>query len=154
MKIYLVRHGESLDSDQDATRPLSARGRKDIENLGKFLANSKPHIFHIIHSGILRAKQTACILANALKFSDEIESRVGLQPLDDIMDIKEELKNYSNNILIVGHLPFMPRLLSALMVGNESKTMVSFEPGALVCLENIEDESWTINFVIQPSLLA
>lgn len=152
MKVYLVQHGDSVEADVDPDRPLSKKGREDIEKLGKFLAKSNLTLYHIIHSGKLRAEQTAEILAKALKFENGIESRLGLGPLDNVREIMEELNYYSNDILIAGHLPFMSKLVSMLVVGDENKLVVSFEPGTLVCLENIADERWVIHFMLRPSI--
>lgn len=153
MKVYLVQHGNSLDSDIDTKRPLSKQGRADIEKLGNFLANSKPNIFHIIHSGKLRAQETAEILSKTLQFENTVESHKGLEPMDDVSIFKESLGHYDKDLLVVGHQPFMSRLVSTLLVGDENKTIVSFEPGTLICLENSEGDRWIINFMLRPSLL-
>lgn len=153
MKLYLVRHGEALESNQDPLRPLSPKGRQDIEKLGRFLAHSNLRLFHLIHSGKLRAEETAEILAQKLHFENDLESRRGLDPLDDVTEIKEELSHYVNDILIVGHLPYLSRLISALLTDNENQDLVFFEPGALACLENISDERWILHYLLQPSLL-
>ena len=37
MKLYLMQHGDALQKDVDPDRPLSPRGRRDIEKIAAFL---------------------------------------------------------------------------------------------------------------------
>lgn len=152
MKVYLVQHGESVEANIDPERPLSEKGRKDIEALGRYLHKTKPEIFHILHSGKLRALQTAEILAEKLQFKNGIEFHADLKPEDDVNEIASELNHYINDILIAGHLPFMSRLVSKLVTGDENFPVVSFQPGTLVCLENVEENKWIIYFMLRPHL--
>ena len=40
MKLYLVRHGEAVSRSQDPERPLSQRGRSDVEGVATRLAKA------------------------------------------------------------------------------------------------------------------
>ena len=59
------------------------------------------------------------------------------------------LAGMTANVMIVGHLPFMPRLAGLLLCGDQAKTFVHFEPGAIACLERLE-RGWTIAWMIAP----
>ena len=61
--LYLVQHGEAVPDDVDPARPLSQAGKKDVERLAEFLARRKLAVSRILHSGKLRAQQTAELIA-------------------------------------------------------------------------------------------
>jgi phosphohistidine phosphatase len=67
MAIYLVRHGEAKNKKEDLSMSLSEKGISDSEKISKqvsrILALQGLSINRIFHSGKLRAKQTAEILA-------------------------------------------------------------------------------------------
>jgi phosphohistidine phosphatase len=152
MKIYIVRHGDSLESDIDSQRPLSNKGKADIERLGRYLANLNLNLAQIIHSGILRAEETAGILAKMLEPDILVKPHPSLKSLDDPSDVILEIETVCSDILIVSHLPFVDRFTSKLLTGDENKSMIPFEPGTLVCLERNKARQWIINFILQPFL--
>lgn len=55
--------------------------------------------------------------------------------------------------MIVGHLPFLGRLISRLLIDSDSPDLVAFQPGAVVCLERSEVKSWHIRWMVVPELL-
>ena len=64
MKLYLVQHGEAKSKDEDEKRPLTDQGRQGVERVAAFLKGAGVETKRVIHSGKLRAEQTAEILAN------------------------------------------------------------------------------------------
>ena len=69
MNIYLVRHGEAVSEKLDPKRPLTSSGREEVQRIGRLAAAKNVKVSAIFHSGILRAKQTAEILAEHLQFN-------------------------------------------------------------------------------------
>ena len=66
MKLYLVQHGKSKAKEEDPERSLNANGVPDIKKVSNFLDSyTKVHVANILHSGKLRALQTAKILAES-----------------------------------------------------------------------------------------
>jgi len=66
MRAYLAQHGLAKDGNEDAERSLSGRGRKDVARCAGFLGRvEKPEPVRIVHSGKLRARQSAEIFAGA-----------------------------------------------------------------------------------------
>ena len=133
MKVYLVRHGEAVSSQVDAERPLSERGRADIQKVASFIKPLGISVEHIWHSGKLRAAQTAEILADAMVVKD-CSARKGLKPNDDVTNIADELEAYDTDLMLVGHLPFVAYLTSLLVTGNETASVIGFDAGSVVCL--------------------
>jgi len=62
MRLYLVQHGEAKREEEDPSRPLTENGRREVEIVAKFLSEAGIKIDKILHSGKLRAAQTAEIL--------------------------------------------------------------------------------------------
>jgi phosphohistidine phosphatase len=105
-----------------------------------------------VHSGKLRAEQTAEILVDYLMPAKGTSVRRALGPDDDVRPLADSLAAAERTVMIVGHLPFLGRLVSQLVVGNANQPEVQFEAAEPVRLE-IQDEHWTITSVVDPELL-
>ena len=128
MTLYLMRHGETVPEERDPTRPLSVKGRAEVEATARALLKEKANIEEIWHSTKLRAKQTAERIAQILGIKNVIEKE-GLKPFDPPAPIAELLKTSNKNILIAGHMPFLGELASLL-----GKKVEGFESGGVVRL--------------------
>ena len=153
MRLYLVQHGEALSKEVDSDRPLSDHGRRDIEGLAGFLANRDVRVSQVWHSGKTRARQTAELLAAAVAPGMKIEARAGLAPNDPIEDFAGKLATWREDAMVVGHLPFMARLVTRLVAKNDDGATVAYLPGSLVCLERDEDGTWAIAWMLRPELV-
>ncbi|MGM9454720.1 phosphohistidine phosphatase SixA [Legionella bozemanae] len=149
MKIYLVQHGENLGKETDPQQSLSKKGITDVENLGHFLAEKKIEINRILHSSKYRAEQTAEILASNLS-SKKIEFHQGLEPLDPVIPIADEINQQQHDIMLVGHMPFMGKLIGKLVLLNEDSSIIAFVPGTAACLERTDEGKWLINWIRRP----
>lgn len=66
MRFYLVQHAEAKREEEDPSRPLTDRGRKESIKVASYAARIGVRIEKIIHSGKLRALQTAEIMTEHL----------------------------------------------------------------------------------------
>jgi len=153
MKLYLVRHGESISSDIDPNQPLSTIGKQQTEQVANLLKETDLKIDEILHSVKLRAKQTAEILAFTLFPNLPLKEREGLKPMDPVETIIDELQGYKHNLMIVGHLPFMEKLLTQLVLQEERDSPLYFSGSVVICLDG-EKRSWVIEWVISPKVFA
>jgi len=153
MKVYLVQHGKAATKETDPIRPLTEEGQRDVRKVAEFIKPLSLCLDCIRHSGKIRAEQTAEILASVIKTNRGIMERKGLAPNDDVAALKDELSSAEDDIMIVGHLPFLGKLASLLVAGSESAEVAEFKQGGIVCLERREDEKWRINWMITPELL-
>ena len=153
MKVYLIRHGDAVSSGVDPRRPLSEKGRVDIEKIASFIRPLGVYVEHIWHSGKPRAAQTAEILAGAVAVEKDCSFREGLGPNGDVSTIAHELDAYDTDLMIVGHLPFLWNLTSLLAVGKETGDVVTFSAGTIACLERRDPGVWQINWMVTPELL-
>lgn len=153
MRLYLVQHGEAKAEVENPQRPLTDRGRVEVErvsNLANKLAVKPSYIFH---SGKLRAEQTAEIIADVLEVSKEPEAVSGLNPNDDVQQWVAKISQQEENLMLVGHLPFMDKLASLLLCGNEDAGVVQFRYGAIACLEREASGTWRLQWVLTPALV-
>lgn len=152
MKIYLVQHGDSVEKEINPERPLSEKGNKDIKRLTQYLSLLRIQVGSSFHSGKLRAKQTATLLTTGITSLNPLQVKAGLEPMDSVLPIANDIAKLQEDVLLVGHLPFMEKLVGKLVVGDENSKLVHFQPGTIVCLEKF-DEKWAINWMIRPELL-
>jgi phosphohistidine phosphatase len=152
MKLYLVQHGEACAKEMDPERPLTEQGRADIERLAAFLGQAGIRVERVMHSGKLRALQSAERLAEAVAPGVKPETHDGLDPNDDPRAFDWQGASAGRDMLVAGHLPFMARLVSYLLVGDENRLITAYQPGSVACLEYV-DGGWTINWMVRPELL-
>ena len=153
MRIYLVRHGEAKSSEEDPDRHLSEKGIRDVQKVAAFLRPLGLHVSAIWHSGKTRAAETAQITGSALLSAQGVVRRDGLAPNDPIGPVKRDLIDAAPALMIVGHLPFLSKLASALVAGDESRHMVAFQEGGVVCLVRSDQGDWGIRWMVVPELL-
>ncbi len=152
MKIYLARHAEASPKEIDSECPLSEKGEKDLQAIAAFLVPRKLKVDFFFHSGKLRAKQTAEGLQQAIHCDRGVEARSGLEPLDLVSPIASEINQFDKDLALVGHMPFMGKLLSKLLTGYESSDLLVFQTATLVCLERMEGGGWVIKWTVCPEL--
>ena len=66
--------------------------------------------------------------------------------------IASEIEDMHENIMLVGHLPFIEKLASYLLTGSTEKQMIDFEQGGAACLKKF-DNSWSITWMMLPEFI-
>lgn len=155
MHLYLVQHGDALSKEQDPNRPLSDKGRQDVGRMAAFLARTRPAISRVVHSGKVRAMQTAIVFAETIGPGRMIEEAAdGLNPKDLPSVVADAVNDWTEDTMLVGHLPHLARLTGLLVAGDADETVVHFQPGSVVCLERGENGGgWTVAWAVRPELL-
>jgi phosphohistidine phosphatase len=153
MRLYLVQHGEAYPKDVDPQRQLTEKGRSDVAKVAQFLRPLKLSVAAIWHSGKLRARQTADILADSVTIQKGVVERQDLAPKDPVMPVRREIEQRGQDLMIVGHLPFLGKLAASLVTASDGVEVVSFRYGAVVCLEQSAEGKWTVGWMIAPDLL-
>jgi len=156
MLCYLVRHGIAADAEQfegsDFDRPLTDKGRKQMSRVGKRLAGLELDIKTIVTSPLLRAKQTAEIVAGALGAKDRIVEDARLGGGFDARAFASIVREYGDrgDVMLVGHEPSMSAVLSDAIGGGR----IDFKKGAVGCIELFEDApSGTLRWLVTPKTL-
>ena len=154
MNIYLVQHGKPVPKEKDRERPLSDRGKDDVEKIANFLLKAGIEVKEVFHSGKTRARQTAEIMISRLNPGKEPQEKEGISPLDDVKLMAEEIKQSQKDFMVVGHLPHLAKLISFLTTGTDSNSVVGFQQGGIVCLRSDENKTtWAIAWMLIPEII-
>jgi len=153
MTLLLVQHGDALDKAIDPARLLSEKGRRDVAAIAAFLAPAGVRVQHLLHSGKLRAEQSALALAAVLAQPDAPQPATGLAPNDDVQAFAQALARRNEDTCLVGHLPFMGRLAALLLADDASRELLAFRPGSVACLQRTSSGHWRLNWMLRPELL-
>jgi len=147
MNLYLVQHGEATSGEENHERPLTATGRAAVEAMAAHVArHAAIHVDRILHSGKLRAGQTAEILATHLNKTAEPSD--ALKPMDDPSIWANRIKELNGNMMLVGHMPHLSRLASLLACGDPKHPLIKFRYGSPVAMGRDSDSIWTVRWVL------
>lgn len=121
--LYVLQHGDAVPKEEDAERPLSSDGQRDIERIAEHLVEKGVLIQRIVHSGKLRAEQTAKIISGKLAPNVVVEVVEGISPNDDPKKFIEDMEGIESTILVASHMPFVSNLCSTLLTGEAQCTV-------------------------------
>lgn len=153
MKLYCVRHGHAEQlPDKNDEYPLSQQGEMEVNKMAIYLARQGIHVARVMHSGKLRAAQTANCFTQLLG-TGVTESCTYLNANNAIDPLLALIQTWHDDTLLVGHMPFMSQLVSALLLGNQSYHIVRFSQGTVVCLDRFEPQRWIVEWVLRPDLV-
>lgn len=153
MKLYLVQHAKAAPKEVDPQRSLTEEGRRDIQKVAAFIKPLSLCVDYLWHSEKKRAAQTGEILAEVVKVNKALIAHDGLGPNDDVTTLRDELATAKQDIMIVGHLPFLDKLTSLLLTGSESANTVAFKNSGIVCLTRNNENQCQLDWIITPELL-
>jgi phosphohistidine phosphatase len=147
MRLYLVQHGDAVAEAVDAARPLSPDGARAVRAVAQACARYGVKAREVLHSGKLRARQSAEILGEELGIP--VRAVAGIEPLDPAGIFASECGAWEEPVVIAGHLPFLERLTALLVAGREEPAVAAFQRGGMICLEK-RGGSWTILWTALP----
>jgi phosphohistidine phosphatase len=139
-QIYVVRHAIAEERGEaypdDGLRPLTARGAAKFRKVASGLAAMNVSIDRILSSPLVRARQTADILAEELGDHPQVTEIPALEPdgtFDALGAALEDFRRF-HSIALVGHEPSIG-LLGARLIG--SRTPLEFKKGG-VCRVDLD----------------
>ena len=147
MKLYVVRHAEAEHGDVDAERQLTERGRADARRLAEALRGLDLRVREIWHSGYPRAAQTSEPIAQVIPGA-VVQAHEGLRPFDRTRPIAKQIKQYSGDLMIVGHEPFLGKLAARLVTGRASREIVKLDKPSIVCLDDGGRGEWRVRWML------
>jgi phosphohistidine phosphatase len=147
--LYLTRHGVANSKDVDPDQRLSTQGVEEVKRLAQYLGNFG--ILRILHSTKKRAEQTAMLFAEVACIAPQEVS--DLDPMDSPSVWASKIMDMEDDIMLVGHLPFLDHMASLLLHGKSDEDAFEFEPGSVMCLHR-EDGQWRMKWFLSPSLIA
>lgn len=150
MKLFLIRHAEAIDYETESVRSddyryITPKGRKVSSAVFRALKDEFADLDKVFTSPLIRAVQTAEILAVNLKYKHDVEIVNELLMNSGISRVTQLLKRNTvfNTVALVGHEPMM----STLVVGLSDKKNLDFQfrKSAVACIE-YDAEKETGNF--------
>jgi phosphohistidine phosphatase len=142
MQLIVIRHGDAGDSEafsktgkRDTERPLSKKGRKQMRSAAKGLRKIVRRADVIAASSLVRAAQTAKIVARRFRKADQ-ETISALKPAASPESCEKWLlqQQDAERVMVVGHEPHLGRLVTWLVSGAEG-SMVEFRKGGAALIE-------------------
>jgi phosphohistidine phosphatase len=138
MNLYILRHGIAVEPGtpgyaKDADRPLTPEGERKLLQIAEAMEALDLTFDLILSSPYLRARQTAEIVAEALKARKKLEFSDSLVPggnTKKLVELLNRLQPPPENVLLVGHEPYLSGLVS-LLVSGEATLAVVMKKGGL-----------------------
>jgi len=154
-ELYLIRHADAGDpaawTGDDADRPLSSKGEKQADRLGRFLAGTAFRPDVILTSPKVRAHRTAEIVAGHLRSSATVEDRLAGGLDAGIVEAILRHAGDPERPVLVGHDPDFTELLQSL-----TGSPVEMKKGALVRIDidrPLADGQGNLAWLVPPDLL-
>jgi phosphohistidine phosphatase len=157
MKLYVMRHGPAEDqavSGIDDHRALSAPGRERVRAVAKILTAEGEEPVHVVTSPLVRAVQTAEIVAITTKLSDRggtVTVLRDLAPGGEAEALAWRMASEGQKrVMFVGHEPDLSQLADALLGAFERP----FDKAMVVAIHLAPGETRArLRFVLDPKAL-
>lgn len=142
MNLYIFRHGIAVAHgipgiNSDADRPLTPKGERKLRKIVRAMRRMKLSLDVIVSSPYVRAKQTAEIAAAGLKLQKKLSFSNDLIPSGNpraLIQHINELRAEPENVMLVGHEPYLSRFIALLTSGN-TDTSIELKKGGLCKME-------------------
>lgn len=137
MLVYFVRHGMAEDgaSMDDDLRPLSAEGREKTAQIARGLRETGCEPDLVAASPLIRAGQTAGILAEGLGVGQPPVTLSCLRPGGNFAEFMSWLERQEvESLAVVGHMPDIAEFAQRCLTGRILFSM-TFRKAAVCCVE-------------------
>ncbi len=141
--LFLIRHAESLESgrgQKDKDRILSPTGYQDAPRVGQYLYNQHCRPDIMIASDAERARITALLIAEQLKFERHkilLEEDVYKASVRSLLELINNQKEAYEQVMIIGHNPVVT-YLAEYLTRKEIGSMAPCSVARLSC----ESDNW------------
>ena len=142
MNLYVLRHGIAVEPgtpgyEKDSERPLIPKGKHQLRQIAAAMKKMDLRFDLILSSPFLRARQTTEIIAESLTLKKQPGFSDALAPDGNpkaLIRQLNELKPVPENVLLVGHEPYLSQLI-ALLTAGETGVAIDLKKGGLGKLE-------------------
>ena len=164
MQLLVIRHAIAVEPEEaakeklsDAERPLTKDGRRKMKDAVRGLSRVVKRIDLLASSGLVRARQTAEIVAEAfdgMKIATAEELRPG-KPVKAVLTWLQGQKADAT-IAVVGHEPQLGMLISFLLAGDRKRSFVEVRKGSATLLgfpEQVKAGGAVLQWMLKPGQL-
>jgi len=142
MNLYLLRHGIAVEPgtagyELDSERPLTGKGKNRLRAAARSMEELGLAFDLILTSPFLRARQTAELVAKHFKLRKKLACSDDLTPAGNprlLIQHLNQVRPEPKSVLLVGHEPYLGKLIALLAAGNTSLE-IDFKKGGLCKLE-------------------
>jgi phosphohistidine phosphatase len=143
---------------QDSKRRLTPKGKRNVKKIAKAMRNLELEFDLILSSPYTRARQTAEIVLDKFKGRSRLELSDLLTPGGNskhLLGFLNGKKSAVRNVLLVGHEPYLSSLISLLMAGDSSLSVVMKKGGLCkLCSQALNGgRSATLQWLLTPGQL-
>ena len=157
MKLYFLRHGIAVAREEwagdEASRPLTDKGRRRLEDVGEFLAGRKLGVERVLTSPLVRCTQTAEVVAQRMKAVDRVAVDERLAPGFGPGMLARLLRSHAETgaLMLVGHEPDFSLTIGHVIGGGR----VVCDKGGVACvhLPNPREMEGELEWLLAPGLL-
>lgn len=140
MDLYILRHGKAGQSSEDPgdnMRKLTPAGRKEIRYIARWMKKEKFRFDVIASSPLIRASETAGIVARMLDRKDRVVTWDDLAPGGDPDTVCYNAAQSATDatILLIGHEPELSGLVGKI-ISSAGTASVIFAKGGLAKIRN------------------
>jgi phosphohistidine phosphatase len=134
LELYLIRHGIAADRGEewpdDSKRPLTSQGIAKLKKEARGLVAIDVSFDQIVTSPLVRTRQTADLIAEALKSKPAVATSDALAPAGTPAAVIEEIAKHVRKarVALVGHEPNLGELAAQLI---RSRTPLEFKKGGI-----------------------
>lgn len=160
MKLYVMRHGPAEDhasSGRDEDRALTPSGRDRIRSVAHALVDGGEAPVHIMTSPLVRALQTAEVVAAVTKLDSRegtVEVRRELSPGGRAHELLRSLaEEGAKRVMVVGHEPDLSMLVGRVLGHPMPTAMAKGMVVGLLAHHGAPDEPMKLRFVLDPKSL-
>lgn len=145
LQIFIMRHGIAVKqgpppSGDDASRTLTPKGKKRIKQIAEGLQKLSYELDWIVTSPLVRASETAEIVAASYATRVPVDVCAALSPGGSMEDLFSFLARHRNRrrILLVGHEPDLSALAAGL-IGAKAQAKLAFKKGGCCLIQGNSD---------------
>jgi phosphohistidine phosphatase len=137
VNLFLLRHGiaeelGAMKNLKDADRALTREGKQKSRAVARAIVRLDLSFDRILSSPYRRARETAAILSEHVECRRAIELCDALTPAGSfkaLLDLLQRLSAPAEDVLLVGHEPYLSELVSMLIFGEKSTAVVIKKAG-------------------------
>jgi phosphohistidine phosphatase len=159
--LYVLRHAiaeSEAPGGDDRLRRLTSRGREKMRAEAEGMAGLGIELDLLLTSPLVRAAETAAIVADVLPGCPTPREFPGLAPSVGAAELVRGLRPFARHegVAIVGHEPGLSQVAALLLAGSPGGLALVLKKGGLIAIEIVEEpapRSGTLRWMLTPRQL-